>query len=267
MIRVGNNSTIAVEPKGVGLNIVLKTKDANKQEKTYTFNLPMSRVLAFYGSLFAKNYFATKSDQQYSLVVMHSGMMNKKQKKNNTNDASATPTQPSATQPSSILESMLPGVSETPSATSTAETQASPTQTSTQTAEQKEKSQDKRPEFVNLLVYENLEGGKRSPKYVAKFTVSRANIPKLKQEVKKAIKQVDKWSLRTKSITLTKAGPVLIITQNANQLILDYSNKDEIKDELTEFIISNREETTINRVKFTKDDAMTLLSLLTHMEV
>jgi len=266
MIRVGNNSTIAIEPKGVGLNIVLKTKDANKQEKTYTFNLPMSRVLAFYGSLFAKNYFATKSDQQYSLVVMHSGMLNKKQKKNNTNEVSTETEQSSPTQ-SSLLESMLPGVNETPSATSTTATQALPTQASTQTAEQKEKSQDKRPEFINLLVYENLEGGKRSPKYVAKFTVSRANIPRLKQEVKKAIKQVDKWSLRTKSITLTKAGPILIITQNANQLILDYSNKDEIKDELTEFIMSNREETTINRIKFTKDDAMTLLSLLTHMEV
>jgi len=266
MIRVGNNSTIAVEPKGVGLNIVLKTKDANKQEKTYTFNLQMSRALAFYGSLFGKNYFATKSDQQYSLVVMHSGMLNRKQKKNNTNETPTTPAQPSPTQPS-LLESMLPGVSETPSTTSTAPAQALPTQTSTQTAEQKEKSQDKRPEFINLLVYENLEGGKRSPKYVARFTISRANIPRLKQEVKKAIKQVDKWALRTKSITLTKAGPVLIITQNANQLILDYSNKDEIKDELTEFIMSNREETTINRVKFTKDDAMTLLSLLTHMEV
>jgi len=265
MIRVGNNSTITVEPKGVGLNIVLKTKDANKQEKTYTFNLPMSRVLAFYGSLFAKNYFATKSDQQYSLVIMHSGMMNRKQKKNNTNDTSATPAQSLPAQ-SSLLESMLPGVSETQSITSTTATQSLPTQTSAQTAEQKEKSQDKRPEFINLLVYENLDG-KRSPKYVARFTVSRANIPRLKQEVKKAIKQVDKWSLRTKSITLTKAGPVLIITQNANQLILDYSNKDEIKDELTEFIMSNREETTINRIKFTKDDAMTLLSLLTHMEV
>jgi hypothetical protein len=267
MIRVGNNSAIVVEPKGVGLNIVLKSKDANKQEKAYTFNLPMSRVLAFYGSLFGKNYFATKSNQQYSLVVMHSGMLNRKQKKNNTNETPATPTQPSATQPSSLLESMLPDVSETPSTTSTTATQALPTQTSTQTAEQKEKSQDKRPEFINLLVYENLEGGKRSPKYVARFTVSRANIPRLKQEIKKAIKQVDKWALRTKSITLTKAGPVFIITQNANQLILDYSNKDEIKDELTEFVMSNREETTINRIKFTKDDAITLLSLLTHFEI
>jgi len=266
MIRVGNNSTVVVEPKGVGLNIVLKTKDANKQEKTYTFNLPMSRALAFYGSLFGKNYFATKSDQQYSLVVMHSGMLNRKQKKNNTNETPTTSVQSLPAQ-SSLLEGMLPSVSEAPSTTSTTATQALPTQTSTQTAEQKEKSQDKRPEFINLLVYENLEGGKRSPKYVARFTVSRANIPRLKQEVKKAIKQIDKWALRTKSITITKAGPVLIITQNANQLILDYSNKDEIKDDLTEFVMSNREETTINRVKFTKDDAMTLLSLLTHMEV
>ncbi|MFP3158689.1 MAG: hypothetical protein RXR65_02820 [Hydrogenobaculum sp.] len=266
MIRVGNNSVIVVEPKGVGLNIVLKTKDANKQEKAYTFTLPMSRVPAFYGSLFGKNYFATKSNQQYSLVVMHSAMMNKKQKKNNTNEVSTATVQSSPTQ-SLLLESMLPGVNETPSATSTAPTQSSTTQTNTQTSEQTEKSQDKIPEFINLLVYENLEGGKRSPKYVARFTVTRANIPRLKQEIKKAIKQIDKWALRTKSITLTKAGPVFIITQNANQLILDYTNKGELKDELTEFIMSNREEYTISKIKFTKDDAMTLLSLLTHMEI
>ncbi|MFP3256635.1 MAG: hypothetical protein RXO36_02370 [Candidatus Nanopusillus acidilobi] len=223
----------------------------------------MSIVPVFYGSLFGKNYFSTKNNQQYSLVVMHAGMQKRSQqnKANNqatNNDKSTTNT----TQPSSV-SSMLPGVEETPSALPL------PTQAQTPQPAQTEKKQNqiKDLELINLLVYEKQEGGKIAPKYTAKFTISRVNILRLKQEVKKAIKQLDKWSLRTKSITLTKAGSVIIITQNANQLILDYSNKDEVKDDLTEFVMSNREEYTISKIKFTKDDAMTLLSLLTHMEI
>jgi len=81
------------------------------------------------------------------------------------------------------------------------------------------------------------------------------------------LKQLDKWSLRVKTITITKAGSVMLLTQNANQLIIDYTNKDELKDDLTEFVMSNREEYTISKIKFTKDDAITLLSLMTHMEI
>jgi len=223
-------------------------------------------VPVFYGSLFGKNYFATKNNQQYSLVVMHAGM----QKRSQQNKANETQTKTSTTQPTSTqttsTESMLPNENET---STSQPTQSLSTQTSTQTPTQpeKEKKQIKDLELVNFLVYEKLEGGKRSPKYVAKFTISRVNILRLKQEVKKALKQIDKWSLRTKSITFTKAGNVLLLTQNANQLILDYSNKDELKDDLTEFVMSNREEYTISKIKFNKDDAITLLSLLTHMEI
>jgi len=282
MIKLRDGSAIVIEPKGAGLNIVLKSKtpvanknatnnndakqDGNKQEQTFIFTLPMSMVPVFYGSLFGKNYFATKNNQQYSLVVMHAGMQ-KRSKQSKANETVATTTatnttQSTSTQPSSVA-GMLPGANEPQL------TQTLPTQTSTQTPAQTEKKKDqiKDLELINLLVYEKQEGGKRAPKYTAKFTISRVNILRLKQEVKKAIKQLDKWSLRTKSITLTKAGPVFIITQNANQLILDYSNKDEIKDDLTEFIMSNREEYTISKIKFTKDDAIMLLSLLTHMEI
>jgi hypothetical protein len=179
--------------------------------------------------------------------------MQKRSQQNKANETQATKTAQQTTtqtQPSSVAN-MLPGADETPA----------PTQT------EKKQKQIKDLELINLLVYEKQEGGKRAPKYTAKFTVSRVNILRLKQEIKTALKQIDKWSLRTKSITLTKAGPVMIITQNANQLILDYSNKDEIKDDLTEFIMSNREEYTISKIKFTKDDAITLLSILTHMEI
>jgi len=297
MIKLRNGSAIVIEPKGAGLNIVLKSKtpvanknattsndakqDGNKQEQTFIFALPMSMVPIFYGSLFGKNYFTTKNNQQYILVVMHAGMQ-KRQKQNNTDGTSANtnnngvtlPSTAQSTQPSAVA-SMLPGASDTPSITGVLgvadmqSTQTSPTQASTQTPTQEEKKQKqiKDLELINLLVYEKQEGGKRAPKYTAKFTISRVNILRLKQEIKKAMKQLDKWSLRTKSITITKAGPVFIITQNANQLILDYSNKDEIKDDLTEFVMSTREEYTISKIKFTKDDAMTLLTLLTHMEI
>ena len=278
MIKLRDGSAIIIEPKGVGLNIVLKSKtpvanndaatanNGAKQEQTFTFALPMSMVPVFYGSLFGKNYFATKNNQQYSLVVMHAGMQKRSQQnKANETQTKTNTTQPTSTQTTSIA-SMLPNENETSTSQST---QPLPTQASTQTPAQTEKKQDqiRDLELVNLLVYEKQEGGKRSPKYIAKFTVSRVNILRLKQEVKKALKQIDKWTLRTKSITFTKAGSVMIITQNANQLILDYSNKDELKDDLTEFVMSNREEYTISKIKFTKDDAITLLSLLTHMEI
>jgi hypothetical protein len=245
MIKLRNGSAIVIEPKGAGLNIVLKSKDASKQEQVYTFTLPMSRVLFFYGSLFGKNYFATKNNQQYSLVVMHAGMKRKSQQ-NKTNETPATANDKDAT-------------------TNKDATVSSTTQSDT--SSEKKQNQIKDLELINLLVYEKQEGGKTPTKYVAKFTVSRVNILMLKQEVKKAMKQVDKWSLKMRSITITKAGSMIILTQNANQLILDYTNKDEIKDDLTEFIMSNREECTISKIKFTKDDAMTLLSLLTHMEI
>ena len=297
MIKLRNGSTIVIEPKGAGLNIVLKSKapvanknattgndakqDGNKQEQTFIFALPMSMVPVFYGSLFGKNYFTTKSNQQYILVVMHAGMQ-RKQKQNKTNDASANtndngvtlPSTAQTTQPSAVA-SMLPGASDTPNMTEVLgvtdmhSTQTLPTQANLQppTQTEKKKNQPKDLELVNLLVYEKLEGGKRASKYIAKFTISRVNILRLKQEIKKAMKQVDKWALRLRSMTLTKAGTVIILSQNANQLIIDYSNKDEIKDDLAEFIMSNREEYTISKIKFTKDDAMTLLSLLTHMEI
>jgi len=304
MIKLRDGSAIVIEPKGAGLNIVLKSKtpvankdattskdakqDGNKQEQTFIFALPMSMVPVFYGSLFGKNYFATKNNQQYSLVVMHAGMQ-KRQKQNNTNSTSANTNDKSTvvadatqtTQPSAVA-SMLPGVSDTPSMTGVlgvSDVQSSqplPTQTSlTQASSQpqppaqteKKKDQIKDLELINLLVYEKQEGGKRAPKYTAKFTISRVNILRLKQEIKKAMKQLDKWALRLRSMTITKAGSVMILSQNANQLIIDYSNKDEIKDDLTEFVMSNREEYTISKIKFTKDDAMTLLSLLTHMEI
>jgi len=274
MIKLRDGSTISIEPKGTGLNIVLRSKNlasnkdtANsngaKQEQTFTFALPMSMVPVFYGSLFGKNYFATKNNQQYSLVVMHAGMQ-KRTQQNKANETQAKTSTTQTTQPSSVA-SMLPGESET---TSAQPTQSLPAQASTQTSTQAEKKQNqlKDLELVNFLVYEKQEGGKRAPKYLAKFTISRVNILRLKQEVKKALKQLDKWSLRVKSITITKAGSVLIITQNANQLIIDYTNKDELKDDLAEFIMSAREEYTISRIKFTKDDAITLLSLLTHIE-
>jgi len=279
MIKLRDGSAIVVEPKGAGLNIVLKSKnvvankdattnkDGNKQEQTFTFTLPMSMLPLFYGSLFGKNYFSTKGNQQYVLVVMHAGVQRKQQQSKTSATSSITTTTNTAqsAQPSSVA-SMLPGAEET-SPTRPATTLT--TQPSTQTSAQPEKKQDqiRDLELINLLVYEKQENGKRSPKYIAKFTISRVNILRLKQEVKKALKQIDKWSLRTKSITLTKAGSVFIITQNANQLILDYSNKDELKDDLTEFVMSNREEYTISKIKFTKDDATTLLSLLTHMEI
>jgi len=301
MIKLRDGSTINIEPKGAGLNIVLKSmagasnkdvtanNDVNgntqtkigKQEQTFTFMLPMSMVPVFYGSLFGKNYFASKNNQQYSLVVMHAGMQ-RRQKQNKANDTSANAsdkvaTLPSVTQPTqpSAVASMLPGTSETPSmagvwgVADVQSTQPLPAQASTQTPSQTEKKKDqiRDLELVNLLVYEKQEGGKRSPKYLAKFTISRVNILRLKQEIKKAMKQLDRWSLRMRSMTITKAGSVMILSQNANQLILDFSNKDEIKDDLTEFVMSTREEYTISRIKFTKDDAMMLLSLLTHMEV
>jgi len=272
MIKLRDGSTIVIEPKGTGLNIVLKSKngasskDATnsndaKQEQTFTFILPMSLVPVFYGSLFGKNFFATKNNQQYSLVVMHAGM----QRNPRQNKANETPTPVSTPQPQSIqpspLASMLPATNETiPS-------QPLSTQPNAKTPMQTEKNQIKDLELVNLLVYEKQESGKRSPKYLAKFTISRVNILRLKQEIKKAMKQADRWTLRMRSITLTKAGSVMILSQNANQIIIDYTNKDEIKDDLTEFVMSNREEYKINRIKFTKDDAMSLLSLLTHMEI
>jgi len=272
MIKLRDGSTINIEPRSSGLNIVLKSKipangnDGSKQEQTFTFALPMSMVPVFYGSLFGKNYFATKNNQQYSLVVMHAGMQRRSQQnKANETQTKTSTTQPTSTQTTSAA-SMLPNENET----STAQpTQSLSTQTNAQSPAQTEKKQNqiKDLELVNFLVYEKQEGGKRAPKYLAKFTISRVNILRLKQEVKKALKQADKWSLKMKSITITKAGPVIILTQNANQLILDYSNKDELKDELTDFIMSNREEITISRIKFTKDDAMTLLSLMTHMEI
>jgi len=266
MIKLRDGSTISIEPKGTGLNIVLKSKqpvagksatnsnDATMQEQTFTFALPMSIVPVFYGSLFGKNYFSTKNNQQYVLVVMHAGMQKKQQ--NNANETQIT----QSTQSSSVA-SMLPDVDETPTISPL------PTQTSIQTPTQAEKKQIKDLELVNLLVYEKQVGGKRSPKYIAKFTISRVNILRLKQEVKKVLKQTEKWSLRMQSITFTKAGSILIISQNNNQLILDYTNKDELKDDLTEFIMSNREKYTISKIKFTKDDAVALLSLLTHMEI
>ena len=280
MIKLRDGSAIVVEPKGTGLNIVLKSKtpvanksattsndakqDGNKQEQTFVFTLPMSMVPVFYGSLFGRNYFATNNNQQYSLVVMHAGMQRKSQqnKTSQTTPVTANETQSTSTQPSAVTN-MLPDTDKSQP------TQTSPTQPSTQpqTQEEKKQKQIKDLELINLLVYEKQQGGKRASKYTAKFTISRVNILRLKQEVKKAMKQLDKWSLRTKSITITKAGPVFIITQNANQLILDYSNKDEIKDDLTEFVMSTREEYTISKIKFTKDDAMTLLTLLTHMEI
>jgi len=291
MIKLRDGSAIVIEPKGAGLNIVLKSKnvvankdatihkdgttnkdangnakqDGSKQEQTFVFTLPMSMVPVFYGSLFGKNYFATKNNQQYSLVVMHAGMQRRSQQ-NKTNETSTSPstvtTQSASTQPSSVA-SMLPDESEKSSTTTLS------TQTNTQTPAQTEKKQNqiKDLELVNLLVYEKQENGKRAPRYLAKFTISRVNILRLKQEIKKAMKQAEKWSLRMRSITITKAGNVLILTQNANQLIIDYTNKDELKDDLTEFIMSNREEYTISKIKFTKDDAMTLLSLLTHLEI
>jgi len=269
MIKLRDGSTINIEPKGAGLNIVLHSKtpasgkDGTKQEQTFTFALPMSLVPIFYGSLFGKNFFATKNSQQYNLVVMHAGM----QKRPKQNKADETPaitnasmTQSMSTQPSPVA-SMLPGANDI-SPTSTQNTQ-----NKTDTGSEKKENQIKDLELVNILVYEKQENGKRPPKYIAKFTISRVNILRLKQEVKKALKQAEKWSLRMRSITLTKAGPVMIISQNAKQIIIDYTNKDELKDDLTEFIMSNREECTINKIKFTKDDAMTLLSLLTHMEI
>jgi len=196
---------------------------------------------------------------------MHAGMQRRPRK--DKADETQSTANTSATQPAqpSPVASMLPGADEIPS---TQTTQSLPAQANTQTPAQTGKKQDqiRDLELVNLLVYEKQEGGKRAPKYIAKFTISRVNILRLKQEVKKALKQLDKWSLRTKSITFTKAGNVLLLTQNANQLIIDYTNKDELKDDLTEFVMSNREEYTISKMKFTKDDAMTLLSLLTHME-
>jgi hypothetical protein len=295
MIKLRDGSTINIEPKGAGLNIVLKSMsgtsnkgangdaqaNAGKQEQIFTFALPMSMVPVFYGSLFGRNYFATKNNQQYSLVVMHAGMQ-RKPRQDKANDASANannkgatlPSPTKATQPSAI-GSMLPGASDTSSVAGMwgvadiQSTQTSPTQASAQPPAQTEKKKDqiKDLELVNLLVYEKQEGGKRAPKYLAKFTISRVNILRLKQEIKKAMKQLDRWSLRMRSITITKAGSVMILSQNANQLILDYSNKDEIKDDLTEFIMSTREEYTISKIKFTKDDAMMLLTLLTHMEI
>jgi len=289
MIKLRDGSTINIEPKGTGLNIVLKSKtlvankdattnndakqDGNKQEQTFVFTLPRSMVPVFYGSLFGKNYFASKNNQQYSLVVMHAGMQ-RRQKQNKANETQSTantsptsmPRSTQSTQPSAV-ESMLPGASETP--TSPALSTQTSVQTSSQTPSQTEKKKDqiRDLELVNLLVYEKQEGGKRAPKYLAKFTISRVNILRLKQEIKKAMKQSDKWALRLRSMTLTKAGSVMILSQNANQLIIDYSNKDEIKDDLTEFVMSTREEYTISRIKFSKDDAMTLLSLLTHFEI
>jgi len=280
MIKLRNGSAIVIEPKGVGLNIVLKgkmpvasqdattSKDANNQEKVFTFTLPMSLVPYFYGSLIGKNYFATKNNQQYSLVVMHTGMKRKtQQNKVNETQTKTTTTQTQQTTPSSVA-SMLPDADDTvTNSTSTTSNTSQNTQNNANTTDAREKQKQKDIELINLLVYEKQEGGKTSPRYVARFVVSKGNIPKIKQEVKKAMKQIDKWSLKTKSLTITKAGPIMILTQNANQLILDYSNKDELKDELTELVMSNREETTINRIKFTKDDAATLLSLLTHMEI
>jgi len=291
MIKLRDGSTINIEPKGVGLNIVLTSKapasnkdatinkdatpnksatinkSATKQEQTFAFTIPMSMVPVFYGSLFGKNFFATKSNQQYILVVMHAGIQRRTQPQQNKANESPTQSNTVTPQPEqpSPLASMLPGASETPTVPSA----PLPVQTNTQTPAQIEKKQDqiKDLELVNLLVYEKLEGGKRSPKYIAKFTISRVNILRLKQEVKKALKQAERWSLRMRSITLTKAGSVMIMSQNANQIIIDYTNKDEIKDDLTEFVMSNREEYTINKIKFTKDDAMTLVSLLTHMEI
>jgi hypothetical protein len=307
MIKLRDGSAIVIEPKGTGLNIVLKSKtpvanknatanndakqDGNKQDQTFVFTLPMSMVPVFYGSLFGKNYFATKNNQQYSLVVMHAGMQRRpRQDKANetqapTNDKGSTlpsatslPRSTQSTQPSAV-SSTLPGASDTPSTagvwgvSDVQSAQPLPTQTSVQTPTQtpaqteKKKDQIRDLELVNLLVYEKQEGGKRAPKYLAKFTISRVNILRLKQEIKKAMKQSDKWALRLRSMTLTKAGSVMILSQNANQLIIDYSNKDEIKDDLTEFVMSTREEYTISRIKFSKDDAMTLLSLLTHFEI
>jgi len=272
MIKLRHGSTISIEPKGTGLNIVLKSKngakqDGNKQEQTFTFALPMSMVPVFYGGLIGKNYFATKNNQQYSLVVMHTGMKRRSQQnKANETQSTATSAQSQQEKPSTVA-SMLPGADDvTTASTETATTVSQSTQNNTNT-DAKEKQKQKDIELVNFLIYEKQEGGKTSPKYIARFTATRGNIVKIKQEVKKALKQADKWSLKMKSITITKAGPVIILTQNANQLILDYSNKDELKDELTDFIMSNREEITISRIKFTKDDAMTLLSLLTHMEI
>ena len=278
MIKLRDGSAIVIEPKGAGLNIVLKSKnvvankdattnkDGNRQEQAFTFTLPMSMLPLFYGSLFGKNYFSTKNNQQYILVVMHAGVQRKQQqsKTSATSSINTTTNTTQSTQPSSVA-SMLPGAEETPPTQPATLT----TQPNAQASAQAEKKQDqiRDLELVNLLVYEKQESGKRSPKYIAKFTISRVNILRLKQEVKKALKQIDKWSLRTKSITLTKAGSVIIITQNANQLILDYTNKEELKDDLTEFVMSNREEYTISKIKFTKDDAITLLSLLTHMEI
>ena len=278
MIKLRDGSAIVIEPKGEGLKIVLnsKTPVANKdvttnkdakQEQVFTFTLPMSMVPKFYGSLFGKNNFTNnftiKNGKQYTLVVMHAGMQ-KRSQQNKTNKPPDT-TNTSMTQ--SLLDigrklglgRVLPITRVLPV------NNASMTQSDT--GSEKKQNQIEDLELVNLLVYEKQEGGKRAPKYIAKFTVSRVNILRLKQEVKKAMKQVERWSLRIPSMTLTKAGSVMILTQKANQLTIDHTKKDELKDDLIEFIMSNREEYTISMIKFTKDDAMTLVSLLTHMEI
>jgi len=208
--------------------------------------------------LFGKNHFGTKNSKQYTLVVMHAGMR-KRSKQDKTNETPAI-TNASMTQSLLDIGRKLGRV--------LAITNASMTQSDTDS--EKKQNQIEDLELVNFLVYEKQENGKMAPKYIAKFTISRVNILRLKQEVKKAMKQVEKWSLKMRSIKLTKAGSVMIISQNANQIIIDYTNKDELselRDDLTEFIMSNREEYTISKIKFTKDDAMTLLSLLTHMGI
>ncbi len=132
-----------------------------------------------------------------------------------------------------------------------------------QEEEQKKEENSKRVnpnEVVIFLVYD----AKEKKDALASFSIVLRALATLKRMVKQSMNKIENLSLKYTDFLLVKTRDVLTFINENKQLVVDYSNRDEFKDRLIEFIISNKERENIFGMNFNKEEAEQVLLLLTH---